>query len=51
MGQAGRRTGGLLLLLDGQGDGGMLQWRLRGNHSPLAQAFDLQLVCNLQKAL
>ena len=45
------RAKGYLGVAVRQGDGGMLQWRLRGNHSPLAQAFDLQLVCNLQKAL
>ena len=49
--QAGRTAGGLLLLLDGQGDGSVLQRRLGGDHSPLAQALDLQLVGDLQKAL
>ena len=44
-------AGGLLLLLDGQGDGGVLQRRLGGDHGPLAQALDLQLIGNLQKAL
>ena len=41
----------LLLLLDGQGDGRVLQRRLGGNHGPLAQPLDLQLVSNFQKAL